>query len=214
MPLPPIPHGNAGAGTGTGGFVDPGNIAPPAGGSLPPIPDKGVVGGAALPPIPGTGNGGFVAPGSGNGGFGAPMSAPAKSGGGLLGFVEHLGSDAKNAIEGLPTGVATVAGAAAHDFNKATGSVLGAWSTKDLTGGLFGKPASSKGGYELPAIGKAVGHSYAQTYGPLAHGDVNGFLHNLYAHPLGPILDVATVLTGGAGAAAKVGGALEKAGAI
>jgi hypothetical protein len=36
---------------------------------------------------------------------------------------------------------------------------------------------------------------YSQTYGPLAHGDVSAFLHNLYSHPLGPILDAATVVT-------------------
>ena len=49
---------------------------------------------------------------------------------------------------------------------------------------------------------KAIGHSYAQTYGPLVHGHVNAFLHQLYGHPLGPILDVATIATlGGAGAA-------------
>src|SRR5439155_13804510 len=49
---------------------------------------------------------------------------------------------------------------------------------------------------------------------PLTHGDVSHFLHNLYEHPLGPILDVATVLTAGAGAAAKAGATLAKAGVV
>lgn len=52
---------------------------------------------------------------------------------------------------------------------------------------------------------KQIGKSYAQTYGPLAHGDVSTFLHNVYTHPLGPIMDLATLVTGGAGLAAKAG---------
>ena len=52
---------------------------------------------------------------------------------------------------------------------------------------------------------KAIGKTYQETYGPLTHGDVGKFLHNLYEHPLGPILDVATIATLGAGAGAKAG---------
>src|SRR5512146_3549770 len=61
---------------------------------------------------------------------------------------------------------------------------------------------------------KAIGKSYAQTYGPLTHGDLGEFLHNLCEHPLGPILDVATVVTLGGAGAAKAGGALAKAGVV
>jgi hypothetical protein len=45
-----------------------------------------------------------------------------------------------------------------------------------------------------------IGRSYADMYGPLFHGDVGGFMHNLHEHPLGPILDAVTILTLGAGA--------------
>lgn len=42
-------------------------------------------------------------------------------------------------------------------------------------------------------------------WSPLLTGDYNKFLHNFYEHPLGPILDVAGLLTGGAGAAGRLG---------
>lgn len=61
--------------------------------------------------------------------------------------------------------------------------------------------------------GKALGgikDSYADTYG---HG-LGHFFHTFYEHPLGPILDLATVLTAGAGGIAKAGGTLAKAGVI
>jgi len=48
---------------------------------------------------------------------------------------------------------------------------------------------------------KALGKSYADTYGPIAHGD---FSH-VYDHPLGPILDAATILDLGATAGVRLG---------
>jgi hypothetical protein len=42
-------------------------------------------------------------------------------------------------------------------------------------------------------------------WSPLLTGDYNKFLHNFYEHPLGPILDTAGLLTGGAGIAARLG---------
>lgn len=59
-----------------------------------------------------------------------------------------------------------------------------------------------------------VGQSYAETYGPLLHGDIGQFAHGFYEHPLGPILDIAALFTGGATAVAKGGSALAKAGLI
>lgn len=50
-----------------------------------------------------------------------------------------------------------------------------------------------------------IGQSYKQTYGPLVHGDVSKFLHQLYEHPLGPLLDAATVLSLGATGAERIG---------
>lgn len=61
---------------------------------------------------------------------------------------------------------------------------------------------------------KGIAHSYAETYGPLLHGDIGKFLHGVEQHPLGPILDLATLLTAGAGAAGRVGETLGRAGVI
>lgn len=57
---------------------------------------------------------------------------------------------------------------------------------------------------------EAIGHDYRNRYGPLfgylnGGGDIGKFASGIKEHPLGPILDVATVLTAGGGAAAKVG---------
>jgi hypothetical protein len=61
---------------------------------------------------------------------------------------------------------------------------------------------------------KAIGSSYKQTYGPLFSGHFGKFFHGIEAHPLGPILDVATLLTAGAGGVARVGNILGKSGAV
>lgn len=53
--------------------------------------------------------------------------------------------------------------------------------------------------------GKALAANYAQTYGPLLHGQFGKFYANVHAHPLGPLLDAATVLALGAGLGAKAG---------
>lgn len=53
---------------------------------------------------------------------------------------------------------------------------------------------------------KQVGKSYADTYGPLFSGDYGEFFAGLYKHPLGPLLDLATVVTLGGATAASVGG--------
>lgn len=53
--------------------------------------------------------------------------------------------------------------------------------------------------------GKAIGESYAHTYGPLVRGDVGEFAQRVHEHPLGPLLDLATIVTLGGGAATKLG---------
>lgn len=96
---------------------------------------------------------------------------------GVVGLVENLAGDVKDAAVGLPAGIVQTV--------------------------------------EHPAkTAKAVVHQYAETYGPLVHGDVSKFLHGLYAHPLGPILDLATVVTGGAGLAARGGALAARAGLV
>lgn len=61
-------------------------------------------------------------------------------------------------------------------------------------------------------IGGAIAKNYKDTYGPLAHGNFGEFWDNVYNNPLGPILDVASIFTLGAGAAVKGGSLLAKAG--
>jgi hypothetical protein len=52
---------------------------------------------------------------------------------------------------------------------------------------------------------KAYGRQYAETYGPLVHGDFGEFAHQVNERPLGPLLDAWTALSLGAGAGAKAG---------
>lgn len=52
------------------------------------------------------------------------------------------------------------------------------------------------------------------TWSPLFHGDVKGFASQTYDHPLAPLLDIATLVTGGAGAAGKLAKGLDAAGIV
>jgi hypothetical protein len=97
-----------------------------------------------------------------------PKAKTGKGHHGILGAVENLGADVKDAAVGIGPGIV-------HLATDPVGSV------------------------------KNIGKSYSTTYGPLAHGDISKFLHNLYEHPLGPITDAFTIATLGAGAASKAG---------
>ena len=59
---------------------------------------------------------------------------------------------------------------------------------------------------------KLMGKGIWADWSPLFEGDPARFAKNFYDHPLGPILDVATVLTAGAGGAAKAAKVLSEAG--
>lgn len=61
---------------------------------------------------------------------------------------------------------------------------------------------------------EAIGQGYWQTYSPFFKGQIGKGLHNVYEHPLGPLLDVAAVFSGGATLAARSGTTLAKAGVI
>lgn len=56
----------------------------------------------------------------------------------------------------------------------------------------------------------AMKDSYWETYSPLFSGQFGKFARGVYDHPLGPILDVAAVVSLGAGAAATAGGQLAR----
>lgn len=122
--------------------------------------------------------------------------------GGLLGLIGNFGSDLGAAAHGFVPGLENVVGSTAAEL-----SDIAEHPIRFATNPNYNAKSWS-------ALINGIGHQYAQTYGPLFHGHVNEFLHGLYAHPLGPILDLATVATGGAGAAAKAGAIASKAGVI
>jgi len=62
--------------------------------------------------------------------------------------------------------------------------------------------------------GEQIGKQYWQTYSPLFKGDFKKFGKQVYDHPLGPILDIATVFTAGAGGVAKSGQLAAKVGVV
>lgn len=109
-----------------------------------------------------------------------------KGGRGLGGFLGNLARDAEEAVVGLPGGVADLG--------------QGAW---DLYGGTIKRDRKQQArGLET---GGKIADSYAYTYGPLFERDFGEFGSRVYEHPLGPILDAASVATGGFGAASRVG---------
>jgi hypothetical protein len=60
------------------------------------------------------------------------------------------------------------------------------------------------------ATAQAIGHDYRKRYGPLfgylnGGGDIGKFGHMIAQHPLAPLLDASSVLTGGGALAAKIG---------
>lgn len=59
---------------------------------------------------------------------------------------------------------------------------------------------------------KTMGRSTWYSWSPLFEGDVKEFEHRFVEHPLAPLLDVASVLTIGAGAVAKGAGGIAKVG--
>lgn len=197
-----------------------GQITGPGGFVAPPPPGAAPAGSTASPSNAPTGApgapGGFVAPPSPHG-VGSSTAAPSpgsSSGGhGVLGFLGHLASDAKGAIEGLPTGVEQTVHAITHEPLVTRGPLLGGHHGDRIAGidALHpGKAADEPFGTELQGIGKQT----AGYYSPLFHGKFGQFGHELYAHPLQPILDAATIATLGGAGAAKAGEILDRAGML
>ncbi len=128
----------------------------------------------------------------------AGVGGGGKSVGGALG---NLLDDAGEAVLGLGPGIYKAGQAVVHD----TKAIL----TPAVPGHKHEKPDAVRKEIVEPIV-----QNYKETYGPLAHGDLKGFAENVYEHPLGPLLDLATVATLGAGGAAKVGLLSSKAGQI
>lgn len=133
-------------------------------------------------------------PSSGGGytfGGGGGSSAPKKddSPHGITGFFQNLGSDIAD-LRGIPAGLWALGGSVVHDNLKAYGLADGEWQLDDVAG--------------------AIKDSYYQTYVKpfMQHDGVAAWKHlgkNIYDAPLSPILDAASVVTGGGSLAAKLG---------
>ncbi|MCR4340803.1 MAG: hypothetical protein NUW01_13055, partial [Gemmatimonadaceae bacterium] len=66
----------------------------------------------------------------------------------------------------------------------------------DVTDAVMGLgPGLYKAVTDPVETAKAIGGAYKQTYGPLFSGDYGKFFGEVYKHPLGPLLDLATVVT-------------------
>lgn len=92
--------------------------------------------------------------------------------------------------------------------SKSRSGVLGVLENlgTDAKAAILGLPEGIVQTVEHPVkTAKQVGKSYKETYAPLFHGDVGEFLHGVGQHPLGPLLDLASLLTLGGAAAAKAG---------
>lgn len=121
---------------------------------------------------------------------------PKKSGGGILGAIEHGAHAvagkldiAANDIKAIPGGLVQAGKAGYHDVAKLERKIPG----YKVPGG------AGKGGYELPALGKAA-----------AKQTVTSFKHPL-RDPFQTALNAVAVLSAGAGAAGKLGAAADAA---
>lgn len=106
-------------------------------------------------------------------------------------ILDNFAKDAEGMITGLPAGI----GLGATYLAKDTGNAL--------------IPGNNPTSHFMDKIVKPVGHQYADTYGPLFHGDFGKFYEKFHAHPLGPVLDVASLFSAGAGTVGRLGAAGE-----
>lgn len=126
------------------------------------------------------------------------------SSGGLLGLVENLGSDVYHTVTDIPSGLARLGSQVAYDSRHYPVS-LNPITDYHRAVAAWNDPHSLFGGGIAPAV-----RSEKHIYGSALHGN----FHPLYEHPLTPILDIATIASGGgAGAlrAARLGAFGERA---
>lgn len=123
--------------------------------------------------------------------------------GGVGGFLGNLGSDIFTTGKYLLPGLYATGKAVAQDLGPAL---------------MLGLPGGGGTG-KLPSVGTSHVRKeiidptitqYKNTYGPGG----GSFFENFYQHPLGPILDAATVVSGGLGAAARAGGLAARTGRL
>jgi hypothetical protein len=111
----------------------------------------------------------------------------------IIGGFQNLGSDIGDAAKSMPAGLVNSAKASFKDF--AMNPIPGGALVEDLMGG---RKSFLKEEVVDPTI-----DTYKYTYLGKGAPPDSSLLGRIYQHPLGPILDVASVLSLGAGAAAK-----------
>jgi hypothetical protein len=149
----------------------------------------------------GSGGGGWVNTGGGGSGGGG--------GGGFLGLLENAGHDISSTITGIPRGIESLGSQAIHTFRPS--SLTENVFSKNPTGispidailNSLRDPhkknfAQDKRGLGGGTIAPFVSQE-RRLYGSALHGN----FHPLYEHPLQPLLDLATVATGGGAIAAR-----------
>lgn len=116
-------------------------------------------------------------------------------------FIDHLAVDIKNAAFGLPSGLVALGKHPIRGIEDLGKSTWHDWSP--FIKGYFHEQT----GILLALTGQehAAGHQFRT-----AGHDFATFGKQFYAHPLAPLLDIAAVFTGGAGAAAKATNLLTK----
>lgn len=125
--------------------------------------------------------------------------------GGVGGFFGNLGSDIYTATKGLGPGIANAGTSVVNDA---------AGLAERVSGNPHGFGASQLSKHDAPS--SQINENIIQPqldYYKQQYGQGNVF-ENFYNHPLGPILDAATLASLGAGGAGKIGTGLERAGKI
>lgn len=119
------------------------------------------------------------------------LSPGGDGGGGVGGFFSHLLGERGlgGALLHLPQGLATTASDVA--------GIAKSFVSND------GDPDKAVEKFKKDIVEPVV-EGYKYSYGPLVHGDFGKFARHFYEQPLGPVLDVAAVASGGTTAAARV----------
>jgi hypothetical protein len=127
----------------------------------------------------------------------AGVGKPREGGGNpITGFFDNLWDDISNTITGFPQGMKVIGSAIGNDV----GNIL----TGDFDSGDF----------KTDDILDAVWEDYKHVYGPaFGSGDVGTTLKRINENPLGPILDVASIITLGGASAGALGARAAMAGA-
>jgi hypothetical protein len=123
---------------------------------------------------------------------------------GIGGFFHNLAQGAEDTARGFGPGIANAGEAAYENFRHPLRDQNLSWNKKSNKKSPFEKRVSD------PLI-KAYKEKYVK---PLEHGDFGKLGSNVYADPFGTGLDVATLLTGGAGAVGRGGALAGKLGVV